>query len=166
VKHKAAHRRLVEFKYRAFRGFVSMPLHEFDQRLNGARFPCVQFATRTSHVFSEWHSRFYQSGKKIVPRDIADLLVPLSLAVWFMDDGAADHAGVTFQTHSFSLDEVNLLIDALNGKFRLAASLRRNRGHHVIYVGASSLEKLEQIVQPHLLLEMRYKLGAHRSRTP
>jgi hypothetical protein len=67
-----------------------MPLHEFDQRLGDRRYPCVQFVTHTASVFSEWHRRFYTGRQKGVPEDIAQLLSPLSMAVWFMDDGGAD----------------------------------------------------------------------------
>ena len=100
---------MAECKYRIFRDFVKMPMHHFDQVLNGKRYPCVQFATRTHPVFSEWHLRFYRGRRKVVPREIDRWLTPLAIAVWFMDDGAADHWGVTFQTHSFEVEEVEPL---------------------------------------------------------
>jgi hypothetical protein len=74
-----------------------MPMHQFDQQLQGRGYPCVQFATRTHLIFSEWHRRFYCGTKKVVPNKIASWLTPSALAVWFMDDDAADRAGVTFQ---------------------------------------------------------------------
>ena len=90
VKHQLAQRSLAELKRDAFDGFVTMPLHQFDQRLADRRYPCVQFVTRTSPVFSEWHQRFYSERQKVVPRDIAETITPLSVAIWFMDDGGAD----------------------------------------------------------------------------
>src|SRR3989337_2089528 len=59
IKHKAAHRSLAEFKYDVFREYISMAPHFFDQKLMGKRYPCVQFASRTNPIFTEWHSRFY-----------------------------------------------------------------------------------------------------------
>jgi hypothetical protein len=102
VKHEGVHRKLAEYKRDVFSNFVSMPLHEFDQRLGGRSYPAVQFATRTHPVFSDWHRRFYGREGKFVPLDIDELLTPVAVAVWFMDDGAADFAGVTLQTHSFT----------------------------------------------------------------
>lgn len=166
VKHKSAHRALVEFKYEVFRDLISMDLHEFDQKLANKLYPCVQFATRTSAALSEWQSRFYQSGKKIVPKDIASLLTPLALAVWLMDDGAADYAGVTFQTHSFGDSEVEVLVAALESEFELTANSRRNRGGRIIYVRNRSLNRLREVVAPHLLPEFGYKLIERRTRTP
>lgn len=166
IKHKLAHRSLAELKYRTFEKFVSMPMHMFDQRLGGVGYPCVQFATRTNAAFSAWHHRFYREGIKVVPEDAAQMLTPLALAVWFMDDGAADFAGVTLQTHSFCQEEVDTLKAALIERFGLAVNRRRNRGAWILYVRAESLERLRRIVAPHLLPEFEYKLLTRRSRTP
>ena len=166
VKHKGVHRRLAELKRDIFVNHVSMPLHEFDQRLGGRLFPAVQFATRTSPVFTEWHSRFYGAGGKIVPQDVDGLLTPLALAVWFMDDGAADFAGVTFQTHSFTFEEVTMLGMALRERYRLETNTRRNKGRWLLYIRSASVDRMEELVGPHILEEFRYKLVPRRSRTP
>jgi recombination protein RecA len=166
IKHKNAQRNLAEFKYETFREFISMPLHQFDQKLGGKNYPCVQFASRTNPIFSEWHSRFYQDGHKIVPKEIACYLTPLSLAVWFMDDGAADYAGVTIQTHSFTLSEVELLVSAVKESFGLEANSRKNKGHWLLYIKAVSLEHLEKTIKPYLLSNFEYKLIPTRDKTP
>jgi hypothetical protein len=166
IKHSLAQAELVEFKYRVFGDFISMAPHVFDQRLRGRGYPCVQFATRTDPVFSRWHARFYTGRTKVVPTDIADLLSPLSLAVWLMDDGGADYAGVTFQTHSFSLGEVALLRDALRVRFGLETSERANKGKTVIYVPAAEMRRLRALVEPYLVFSLLYKLQPRRERTP
>jgi len=166
IKHKAAHRSLAEFKHQVFETHVSMPLHEFDQRLGAELYPCVQFASRTSLAFTKWHSRFYNGRVKIVPRDIERFLSALSMSVWFMDDGAADYAGVTFQTHNFCANEVEHLVSVLQQKFDLAASSRSNKGKQIIYVRACSLNRLHELMDPYLLPEFRYKLTPRRLRTP
>ena len=84
VKHKAAQENLVEFKRKVFEPYVTMQLHRFDQKLGGRRYPCIQFATRTSPIFSEWYGRFYVGGKKKVPPHIGQLLDPVALSVWLM----------------------------------------------------------------------------------
>lgn len=166
MKHKAGHESLAKFKHDVFSNYVSMPLHAFEQRLGARSYPCVQFATRTNVNFSIWHSRFYRERRKIVPLELAMYLSPLSIAVWFMDDGAADYAGVTFQNHSFLKQEVVFLGDVLDKKFRLAATPRRNKGAWLLYVNAASLPLLHELVEPHLLQAFRYKLQPRRTRTP
>src|SRR5919204_3878697 len=117
VKHKAAHRALAEYKREVFANFTTMPLHQFDQRLNGRLYPCVQFVTRTDPAFSEWRQRFYEGRRKVVPAEIASFVTPVSIAVWLMDDGTADRAGMSFQTHSFEFVEVERLAALLRVKF-------------------------------------------------
>jgi hypothetical protein len=164
VKHKGERVALVEFKHQVFRDFVTMPVHLFDQQLGGRAYPCAQFATRTNPVFSEWHGSFYRGRRKSIPDDIDELLTPLAVAVWFMDDGAADYAGVTFQTHNFQWDEVHCLASVLREEFHLAANLRRNRGRWIIYVGARSLPHLRTMIKPYLLPEFAYKLEPRKHR--
>lgn len=105
LKHKAEHEALALFKYEVFREFISKKPHRFDQQSGGRGYPCVQFVTRTRLEFVPWRERFYRKRKKIVPVDIDRDLTPLALAVWIMDDGSADYAGLTIQTHSFSRTE-------------------------------------------------------------
>ncbi len=162
IKHNEAHRALVEYKYEVFRDFVSMSLHAFGQKLRGREYPCVQFATRTSPLFSEWHARFYREGRKVVPTDIAHYLTPLAVAVWFMDDRAADFAGVTFQTHSFNSEDLELLQGALQQNFGVVTTCRKNKGRKVLYVGAGGLNRLAAVIEPHLLPEFAYKLVPRR----
>lgn len=166
VKHAIAQRSLALFKYETFRDFISMAPHYFEQRLGAGRFPCVQFATRTHPAFSEWHRHFYVDGRKTVPIDIAAVLTPLALAVWLMDDGAADYAGITLQTHNYQCAEVDLLVEVLKQKFGLAVNARENKGHQLIYIHAESVERVATLVHPHLLEQFEYKLVPRRMRTP
>ena len=166
VKHKAVHRSLAEFKRSTFESFLSMALHEFDQRLGSKRYPCVQFVTRTSPVFTHWRRRFYGDGRKQVPGDITDLLTPLAIAVWFMDDGSADQSGVTIQTHSFDHAEVEQLARALSEGFDIVATIRANKGRSILYIGKQSLPTFESIVRPFILDDLEYKLVPRRGLTP
>lgn len=166
VKHKADHEGLALFKYEVFREFISMAPHCFDQRLNGRSYACVQFVTRTHPEFAGWRRRFYCGRRKIVPVNIEPDLSPLAVAVWLMDDGAADYAGLTVQTHNFSDDETTRLAAILRDRYGLRTGTRRNRGRAIVYVYAESSPRLRKIVRPHLLTEFQYKLTPRRFRTP
>lgn len=166
IKHKAAHEALAAWKRGVFNDFTSMPLHHFDQRLGERLYPCAQFVTRTHPIFSEWRQRFYREGRKIVPDDIEELLVPVAVAAWFMDDGTADRAGVSFQTHSFQRDEVETLAAVLRERYRLETSLNRNKGAHVVYVHGASVPALAALMAPAMLPELAYKLVPRGAWTP
>ena len=166
VKHATAQIALAAWKREVFADFTSMPLHHFDQRLNDRLYPCVQFVTRTHQAFSVWRERFYRDRRKIVPDGVEELLEPAAVAAWFMDDGTADRAGVSFQTHSFKVDEVELLATALNHRYALKTSLNRNKGAWVVYVHGSSVEALKALVGAHMLPELAYKLVPRGTWTP
>ena len=166
VKHKLAHRALAEWKREVFSTFTTMPLHQFDQRLNGQLYPCVQFVTRTDPVFSEWRHRFYDGRRKIVPAEISSFVTPVSIAVWLMDDGTADRAGVSFQTHSFEFAEVERLAALLCVQFEIEASVQKNKGRWILYVPKASLGKLRSLVDGHVLPEFAYKLVPRGTWTP
>ena len=140
--------------------------HEFDQRLRGKRYPCVQFVTRTNPVFTIWRRRFYREHRKVVPADISELLSPLAAAVWFMDDGSADHAGVTLQTHSFTESEVQRLRAALSERFGIVATIRENKRRPILYIGRRAFPVFTEIVRPFVLPDLEYKLVPRRSLTP
>jgi len=166
VKHKLAHRALAAWKREVFADFTTMPLHQFDQRLNGNRYPCVQFVTRTDPVFSEWRLRFYEGRRKIVPAEISSFVTSVSVAVWLMDDGTAERAGVSFQTHSFELVEVERLAALMRASFEINASVMRNKGRWILYVPKESLGRLRSLVDGHVLPEFAYKLVPRGNWTP
>jgi hypothetical protein len=122
--------------------------------------------TRTNAEFTPWRRRFYRERRKIVPVDIECDLSPLTVAVWLMDDGAADCAGPTFQTHSFTKTETSRLAAALRRKYDLRTGVRANRGKWIVYVYAESMPRMQEIVEPHVLPEFEYKLIPRRDRTP
>jgi len=70
---------------------------------------------------------FDPGGTKIIPANIGELLPALSLAYWIAVDGGfckATHR-VTLATHSYTLEEVNLLAKTLNEKFNLKCSVHK-----------------------------------------
>ena len=143
-----------------------MRLHEFDQRLRGKRYPCVQFVTRTHPVFTIWRRRFYKGGRKTAPIEVSELLTPLAAAVWFLDGGSADHTGVTLQTHSFNEVEVRRLQTAMSEQFDVMATVRENKRRLILYVGKRELPKFAEIISPFVLSDFEYKLVPRRSLTP
>jgi hypothetical protein len=93
-------------------------------------------------------------------------LTPLAMAVWFMDDGGADYAGLAIQTHNFESEETELLVAALAERFGIQARTRANKGHRIIYIPCAQVGLLRAVIEPHILPELRYKLVPRRERTP
>jgi hypothetical protein len=88
------------------------------------------------------------------------------MAIWFMDDGGADYAGLNLQTHNFELREVERLVAILAERFKIQPRTRANKGRWIIYIPASDVGSLRSKIGPHVLPELRYKLVPRRERTP
>ena len=49
----------------------------------------------------------FRAEVKIIPLNIGELLTPIGLAYWFMDDGYAERSGYMLCTDSFSEFEID-----------------------------------------------------------
>ena len=126
------------------------------------------FSTRSLVELEVWRQIFYQDKRKIVPRNIKSLLVsPLTLAVWFMDDGTLDfreksHCSFTLSTDSFSVEEVFLLQEALLENFGIKSSIQtpRSRGKQYtkLYIGKKGRDIFLKNIRPYILNCFAYKL--------
>lgn len=106
-----------------------------------------------------YHSFYSNKGVKRIPYNIQELLTPLALAIWIMDDGSQHGNGLRLATHCFTEMEVELLMFAINSKFNLICTKHLNNKCHVIYISSKSMDKLKNLVVPHMCPSMLYKLG-------
>jgi hypothetical protein len=111
---------------------------------------------------------FYPEGKKIVPKQIGSLLTdPLSLAVWYMDDGSLDkrdkyHLNSTIATFCFSYKDCVLLTKTLKVNFgveaRVHKSTMRGKIGYRLYIVSGSMAGFMKIIQPYIQPCFMYKL--------
>jgi hypothetical protein len=95
-----------------------MPVRVFSQKVRDKSYDFCEFVTLTHWDFSNYYDLFYPCGAKRITLKLAkELNNPLSLAVWFMDDGSADYAGVALNTQCFLKSEVELLRFILSDNF-------------------------------------------------
>lgn len=129
----------------------------------------------TQKCFTNLESLFYskpsrlsslKKRRKIVPNQIEELLNPIALAVWFMDDGGKAQNTVRafyINATSFNDSERILLQKALKTVFGLKINIQKAGGNNQynFYIPAAEYEKFYQLVLPtvSLIPEMGYKLG-------
>jgi hypothetical protein len=53
----------------------------------------IRFSTYSLPCFNFLHGLFYPDGTKIIPQNIAELIKPIGLAFWLMDDGYWNQVG-------------------------------------------------------------------------
>lgn len=120
-----------------------------------------EFNTFTFRSFNWIHDIFYHKGKKVIKPILKNYMTPLCLAVWISDDGCWAKPGVRIATNCFSLTEVQLLVKILKDKFNLDCTIQllNISNNYCIYIKASSIPALREILLPHMHSSMKYKLG-------
>lgn len=119
------------------------------------------FSTMSLPCFNYYHELFYKDNIKVIPLNINELLTPISLAFWIMDDGFINKRDktITLCTDSFTLSEVELLISILDKNFELKCRKEKKKEIYRIVIRGSSLDKVKDLVKLHFHSSMLYKLG-------
>jgi hypothetical protein len=133
--------------------------------------PAQQYTFNTRSIpqltflHKEWYKWSDEKNKfiKIVPLNIGELITPIGLAIWIMDDGYKNNKGIVLCTDSFTLSEVNLLIEVLKFKFGLNVRIYNRRQKDKPLRWRISINdpdnKLKELVFPYFVPSMLYKLG-------
>lgn len=125
------HKEYLEFLYSIFskltgpKGQPKIYVRKPDSR-TGKIYSTIAFKTRAFSSLASFHDLFYDKGrkKKIISNNIADLITPISLAFWIMDDGSiTTYKQTVLHTNSYTKDEIILLQSALYIKFKLQTRL-------------------------------------------
>ena len=108
-----------------------------------------------------------QDGKRKVSKKMLDYMSPLSLAIWYMDDGALSHRNSDKQrpramlcTNRYTYDEHLLFLDMFREKFNLTPKIGNSNVYngHVLLFSADDTERLSAIINPYVCDSMKYKL--------
>ncbi len=125
----------------------------------------MRFTTVSHSDLTNIGSMFYKDKKKTIPGNIQELLSPLALAVWFMDDGNAVRNssqrlyGYHINSQSFSINENEILRRALEDRYGVKCTLQKNHEKYRLYIGKDHKESFRNIIDKLMLPSMRYKLG-------
>lgn len=158
VEQSSSQKVFVDWLFEVFKEFVKTPPKSRENK--------CKFNTLGAAEFYGFHKIFYSKRIKVVPKNIEQLLTPISFAVWFMGDGSIKSKecnGRILNTQGFSPPEVARLSRILNDKFKLMTSIRRQKDGLQIYISAKSGELLIKIISHYLLPYFNYKLPRLKS---
>lgn len=153
VNHSFEYRTYVDWKYSTLKEFVLTPPKS---RLGNGTRVAYRFTTRSLPIFTEYYHWFYADSKKRIPSDVR--LDPLSLAVWFMDDGAKSRTSYYLNTQQFTFEEQVLLQKFLLNSFQLNTTLNKDKHYWRIRVSTESSKRMNEIIIPFIRPCFRYKL--------
>lgn len=164
VEHTANQEHYLMWKYLEFVNFVSSKprmIERFDKRTKKT-YKGWHFSTYSLDVFNVYHRIFYRNKKRIVPENIDKLLnSPLSLAVWFMDDGSkrTDCNALRLSTDSFQFQEQKMLQRCLKNNFGIESKLHKKGKFWNIYIPNREAKNFCAIVKPYIVPVMEYKIS-------
>lgn len=159
AKHKVYIFWLHSFLYE--RGYCTKNLPIlFEQKYGDKTYQAYRFGTLGFSSFMCIYKLFYTNKKvKVIPKNISELLTPLALAIWVMDDGTWKNPGVRIATNCFTKEDVELLSLALDSKFNLKSSLHKNNNNYQLYIKQESIPLLRKLILRYMVPSMLYKLG-------
>lgn len=148
--------------YDLFKDFCGSPLKYSVRKPDlrtGKIYSRIMFNTYALPCFNYYHELFYVDRVKIIPKNIGEILTPISLAYWAMDDGNKKENAFYLNTDSYTFNEVELLIKVLKQKFDLNCTYhKRGKDSYRIYIKFDSMTKFKSLVAPHFHDSMMYKL--------
>lgn len=166
VDHSIKQKQLTDWIFNEFRNLCSKEPYFLDQsdvRTNKL-YHHYRFSTLSLMTLNRFYEVFYPLKRKIVPKNIKLILNnPLSLAVWYMDDGfrRTDCNGLYLCTSAFTKKEQLLLIEVLKVNFSLDARIHYAAGNARIYIPASSAIRFCELVKEFVVPDLSYKLVSH-----
>lgn len=122
--------------------------------------------TRAYPIINLLYTLFILDGKKVIKEELFFYLSPAALAFWIMSDGVSNQYGLTICTDGYKLKDVVRLINILKIRYDLDCSIHYSRGLPRIYIKANSMDKLRNLVKPHIISFSAYKLQKGKRNHP
>lgn len=163
----------LDFKYDVLKGLVGAEPSSMGTEGSYRKTEGHRFHTQTLESLRKYYDLVIVDGVKRVTGRWLKELSPISLAVWFMDDGHSvvssnshskmrvtknNQLSTQLCTHGFTEEEHELLLGYFGG-LGIKARVTRFRGHRWVSMGAASTLKLHEIIAPYMLPQFGYKMG-------
>ena len=143
----------------------------FTDKRTHIKYSSVNFATLSLPCFNYYRSIFYDSNNKpskIVPSYIKDLLTPIGLAYWIMDDGSIQNKGLHLNTYGFTTEDtlsLKITLENMFGENSMKCSIHKHKKGNRIYIWEESMECLRKNITQFMHKDMIYKLSNNMSDT-
>ena len=121
-----------------------------------------RWQSNATPAFGKWRKYFYPNGKKIIPSDIGDFLTePITLAVWYMDDGYFNKVDRNSYIYlgRVTRAEAEILQKAIQKNFAIIATIydKKNKGF-ALFFGVNETKKFHTLVHSFVIPSLTYKL--------
>ena len=128
---------------------------------SGQTYSYVRSQSNATPILGKLRQIFYEDGRKQVPANLEELLSPLVLAVWYMDDGyyyKRDNCAYLYICQVKKVEATHIQ-QALSRKLGLLARvLDKGQKGWALYFSPTETAKLSNCISKYVISEMLYKL--------
>jgi len=175
--HSISQKEYVWYKYSFLKSLSRKPPMEYTnwRKIQQTYYTKIDFSSVYTEELYNFDKMFYPNGKdKIIPKNIKDYLTPLSISIWYMDDGSIEtikdkrngkihyvRNQINLHTNCFSKNECIILCKTIYNKFRIKfriKSVNKNKHHILICRSRNDIEKFISMVKPYMHETMLYKI--------
>jgi hypothetical protein len=144
------------------RGYCSNNKLKFKKQINKNN--KIYFSTKINtysfisfnFIYEQFYKVINNNKIKVIPKNI--ILTPLTLAIWFMDDGSYQKPGLKISTDSFLKKDLIFLQNLLLKKYNLNTTLQKRKLNWTLYFPKVEAIKFAKIIKPYLHFSMLYKI--------
>lgn len=160
VGHCKKQKDFLMWKKAILANFVNTIRIQEDKRKNSTMY---SFTSCTHHEFMFYRKLFYEGNKKVIREGLINHVKPLSLAVWFLDDGTlVKNVNMRISTDSFTKEENEYLQWILKCNFDIRSKVceytRNDKQYYYMSLNKENSLKMTEIIAPYAHDSMKYKL--------
>ena len=153
INHSYKQKEYVDWLYQKFQNYIDTEPKM--RKTNGNRV-AYRFTTKSLPILTKFYDYFFQEKHKIIPNDL--MITPLSLAVWYMDDGSRCDTDIYLNSQQFTQVEQEMLVSLLYKQYSIQASLNKDKQYKRIRIKKESVPNFMALISPFIISTMRYKL--------
>jgi len=166
VWHSERQEELVRYKYSLVRQYCNISIQE---RLFSGKFRSLGFRTKTLEFAKLLRRILYKNGKKTLSRKILNRLSPEHIAIWWMDDGTK---GTKYNKNTGNIkacvyrlclctsrEQCQIVIDWFREVYNINFGITKEKNNFSITCGTKEGKKLSDILRPHIIPSMLYKIS-------
>lgn len=160
VEHSIKQKKYVLWLYKELRSLI--PGKPYNRIRSGREY--VGFRTSYLGNLRFYYHQFYPDGKKIIPKLFHKMIDPISIAIWYLDDGSLKskkHRTYIIHSLGFSKKDLDRVVFVLKDKFDIQSSLHKQKEkYYRIYILSESSDIFTKIIEPIVfeVEDMNYKL--------
>lgn len=123
-----------------------------------------RWQSNSSPILGKWQRLFYPNGKKRIPEELTQMLKsPLTLAVWYMDDGyfygKKNNCCSYIYLGRVSRTEAELAATAIARSFGIQPKIYdKGKKGYALFFPVTETRKLHDLIRSHVLPIFHYKL--------